>query len=170
MVFDEGGRADQVRADRVAVRAAGIVDAKLIAEAAASHPAARRRDRRDRPRPTPRMAAPIASTACRSTIPRASTSRWSAAGTAARTTSAHLLARLVFPSGGRLVVAGANFAEVHQAVPGRRIALCDAERATSSRDRFRTISTTASSTSRCDPATYDEAGSRSASRHACATR
>jgi len=34
----------------------------------------------------------------------------------------HLLARLVFPTGGRLVVAGANFAEVHQAIPGRRIA------------------------------------------------
>ncbi len=34
----------------------------------------------------------------------------------------HLLARLIFPSGGRIAVAGANFAEVHQAVPGRRIA------------------------------------------------
>ena len=34
----------------------------------------------------------------------------------------HLLARLVFPSGGRIAVAGNNFAEVHQAVPGRRIA------------------------------------------------
>jgi ABC-type multidrug transport system fused ATPase/permease subunit len=35
---------------------------------------------------------------------------------------AHLLTRLVFPSGGRIAVAGANFADVHQAVPGRRIA------------------------------------------------
>ena len=34
----------------------------------------------------------------------------------------HLLARLTFPTGGRIVVAGANFADVHQAVPGRRIA------------------------------------------------
>jgi len=34
----------------------------------------------------------------------------------------HLLARLVFPSGGRLAVAGASFADVHQAVPGRRMA------------------------------------------------
>ena len=34
----------------------------------------------------------------------------------------HLLARLVFPVGGRLAIAGANFAEVHQAVPGRRMA------------------------------------------------
>jgi len=34
----------------------------------------------------------------------------------------HLLARLVFATGGRLAVAGANFAEVHQAIPGRRIA------------------------------------------------
>ena len=34
----------------------------------------------------------------------------------------HLLARLVFPSGGRIAVASANFAEVHQAVPGRRMA------------------------------------------------
>ena len=34
----------------------------------------------------------------------------------------HLLARLVFPVGGRLAVAGANFADVHQAVPGRRMA------------------------------------------------
>jgi len=33
-----------------------------------------------------------------------------------------LLARLVFPVGGRLAVAGANFADVHQAVPGRRMA------------------------------------------------
>jgi len=34
----------------------------------------------------------------------------------------HLLARLVVPSSGRLNVAGNNFADVHQAVPGRRIA------------------------------------------------
>jgi ABC-type multidrug transport system fused ATPase/permease subunit len=34
----------------------------------------------------------------------------------------HLLARLVFPVGGRLAIAGANFADVHQAVPGRRMA------------------------------------------------
>ena len=34
----------------------------------------------------------------------------------------HLLARLTFPTGGRVVVAGASFADVHQAVPGRRIA------------------------------------------------
>jgi ABC-type multidrug transport system fused ATPase/permease subunit len=34
---------------------------------------------------------------------------------------AHLVARLVFPTGGRIVVAG-GFAEVHQAIPGRRIA------------------------------------------------
>ncbi len=33
----------------------------------------------------------------------------------------HLIARLVFPTGGRIAVAGNNFAEVHQAVPGRRI-------------------------------------------------
>ena len=33
-----------------------------------------------------------------------------------------LLARLVFASGGRIAVAGQNFLEVHQAVPGRRIA------------------------------------------------
>lgn len=33
-----------------------------------------------------------------------------------------LLARLHLPSGGRLNVAGVNFADVHQAVPGRRIA------------------------------------------------
>ena len=35
---------------------------------------------------------------------------------------AHLLARLIFPSGGRIAVAGASFADVHQALPGRRIA------------------------------------------------
>ncbi|MBA3505025.1 MAG: ABC transporter ATP-binding protein [Betaproteobacteria bacterium] len=34
----------------------------------------------------------------------------------------HLLARLVFPSAGRINVAGNNFADVHQALPGRRIA------------------------------------------------
>jgi ABC-type multidrug transport system fused ATPase/permease subunit len=34
----------------------------------------------------------------------------------------HLLARLILPSGGRVTVAGTNFADVHQAVPGRRIA------------------------------------------------
>jgi len=34
----------------------------------------------------------------------------------------HLLARLVFPSGGRLEVAGTNLADAHQALPGRRIA------------------------------------------------
>jgi putative ABC transport system ATP-binding protein len=34
----------------------------------------------------------------------------------------YLLARLIFPSGGRLTVAGASFADVHQAVPGRRMA------------------------------------------------
>jgi ABC-type multidrug transport system fused ATPase/permease subunit len=34
----------------------------------------------------------------------------------------HLLARLVFPSGGRISVAGVAFADVHQAIPGRRIA------------------------------------------------
>jgi len=34
----------------------------------------------------------------------------------------HLLARLVFPSGGRIAVAGVSFADVHQAVPGRRMA------------------------------------------------
>jgi ABC-type multidrug transport system fused ATPase/permease subunit len=33
-----------------------------------------------------------------------------------------LLARLVFATGGRLVVGGVNFADVHQAVPGRRMA------------------------------------------------
>jgi ABC-type multidrug transport system fused ATPase/permease subunit len=35
---------------------------------------------------------------------------------------AHLVARLVFPSGGRIVVAGVAFGDVHQAIPGRRIA------------------------------------------------
>jgi ABC-type multidrug transport system fused ATPase/permease subunit len=35
---------------------------------------------------------------------------------------AFLLARLVLPSGGRVTVAGTNFADIHQAVPGRRIA------------------------------------------------
>jgi ABC-type multidrug transport system fused ATPase/permease subunit len=35
---------------------------------------------------------------------------------------AHLVARLVFPSAGRIVVAGVGFGDVHQAVPGRRIA------------------------------------------------
>ena len=35
---------------------------------------------------------------------------------------AQLVARLNLPSGGRLNVAGVNFGEVHQAVPGRRIA------------------------------------------------
>jgi putative ABC transport system ATP-binding protein len=35
---------------------------------------------------------------------------------------AQLLARLNLPTGGRLTVAGINFADVHQAVPGRRIA------------------------------------------------
>ena len=34
---------------------------------------------------------------------------------------AHLVARLVFPSGGRLVIAGVGFGDVHQAIPGRRI-------------------------------------------------
>jgi len=34
----------------------------------------------------------------------------------------HLLARLIFPTGGRLAMAGVNFADAHQAVPGRRIA------------------------------------------------
>ena len=35
---------------------------------------------------------------------------------------AHLVARLVFPSGGRIVVAGVGLADAHQAIPGRRIA------------------------------------------------
>ena len=35
---------------------------------------------------------------------------------------AQLVARVSLPSGGRLVVGGHNFAEVHQAIPGRRIA------------------------------------------------
>ena len=35
---------------------------------------------------------------------------------------AQLVARLHLPTGGRLSVAGVNFAEVHQAIPGRRIA------------------------------------------------
>ena len=35
---------------------------------------------------------------------------------------AFLLARLVLPSGGRITVAGASLAELHQAVPGQRIA------------------------------------------------
>ncbi len=35
---------------------------------------------------------------------------------------AHLVARLTFPSGGRVVVGGINFADAHQAIPGRRIA------------------------------------------------
>jgi ABC-type multidrug transport system fused ATPase/permease subunit len=35
---------------------------------------------------------------------------------------AQLVARLTFPSGGRIVLAGMNLADVHQAVPGRRIA------------------------------------------------
>jgi ABC-type multidrug transport system fused ATPase/permease subunit len=43
-------------------------------------------------------------------------------GHSGRDDVAQLLARLTFPSGGRVVVAGANLAEVHQAVPGRRIA------------------------------------------------
>lgn len=34
----------------------------------------------------------------------------------------HLLARLVFPTGGRIAVAGTSFADVAQAVPGRRVA------------------------------------------------
>ena len=35
---------------------------------------------------------------------------------------AQLFARLTFPSGGRIVLAGINLAEAHQALPGRRIA------------------------------------------------
>ena len=34
----------------------------------------------------------------------------------------HLLARLVLPTGGRIAVGTANLADIHQAVPGRRIA------------------------------------------------
>jgi putative ABC transport system ATP-binding protein len=34
----------------------------------------------------------------------------------------HLLARLVLPTGGRVSIGGTSFADVHQAVPGRRIA------------------------------------------------
>src|SRR6185312_7745332 len=34
----------------------------------------------------------------------------------------HLLARLVHPSAGRINVAGTSFADIHQAIPGRRIA------------------------------------------------
>jgi energy-coupling factor transporter ATP-binding protein EcfA2 len=34
----------------------------------------------------------------------------------------HLLARLVTPVGGRVSMAGVNFADIHQAVPGRRLA------------------------------------------------
>ena len=37
---------------------------------------------------------------------------------------AQLVARLNLPSGGRLSVGGLNFADVHQAIPGRRIAYC----------------------------------------------
>ena len=43
-------------------------------------------------------------------------------GNSGREDLAQLVARLNLPSGGRLDVAGVNFADVHQAVPGRRIA------------------------------------------------
>jgi ABC-type multidrug transport system fused ATPase/permease subunit len=43
-------------------------------------------------------------------------------GNSGRDDLVHLLARLNLPSGGRLDVAGVNFSDVHQAVPGRRIA------------------------------------------------
>jgi ABC-type multidrug transport system fused ATPase/permease subunit len=43
-------------------------------------------------------------------------------GNSGREDLTYLLARLNLPSGGRLDVAGVNFADVHQAVPGRRIA------------------------------------------------
>ena len=57
------------------------------------------------------------------TIPAgAARRRSSARGHSGKDDITHLLARLVFPSGGRIAVAGSNFADVHQAVPGRRIA------------------------------------------------
>ena len=43
-------------------------------------------------------------------------------GNSGRDDLAQLLARLNLPTGGHLTVAGINFADVHQAVPGRRIA------------------------------------------------
>jgi ABC-type multidrug transport system fused ATPase/permease subunit len=43
-------------------------------------------------------------------------------GNSGRDDLVHLLARLDLPSGGRLDVAGISFTDVHQAVPGRRIA------------------------------------------------
>jgi ABC-type multidrug transport system fused ATPase/permease subunit len=43
-------------------------------------------------------------------------------GNSGREDLVHLLARLNLPTGGRLDVAGVNFSDVHQAVPGRRIA------------------------------------------------
>ena len=42
-------------------------------------------------------------------------------GHSGRDDVSQLLARLTFPSGGRIAVAGTSFAKVHQAVPGRRI-------------------------------------------------
>jgi ABC-type multidrug transport system fused ATPase/permease subunit len=57
----------------------------------------------------------------------------------------HLVARLVFPSGGRIVVGGIGFADAHQAIPGRRIATRRRTR-TSSPERLRTTCSTASST------------------------
>ena len=50
MVFDEGGRADQVRADRLAVRAAGIDRRQAARRAGGKNSEARRRDRHERAR------------------------------------------------------------------------------------------------------------------------
>ena len=70
----------------------------------------------------PRTAAPTGSTGCRSAFPPASTWRWWEAGTAARTTSRTCWRAWSFRAAGASPWPATNFADVHQAVPGRRIA------------------------------------------------
>jgi putative ABC transport system ATP-binding protein len=72
---------------------------------------------------------------------------------------AHLVARLVFPSGGRIVVSGLSFGDVHQAIPGRRIAYATQNAhifsGTLAHNLFYGLKHQP-----VKPATYDEAGTR----------
>ena len=137
----------------------GLVDAQADGRAAG----ARRRRSRGRSRSPPsrtrKRAAPTASIGCRSPFPPASMRRSSAEGTAARTTSRISSRVWSFPA------AGAS--RWRETISPRCTRRCRDDASptpprtpTSSRDRFRTTSTTASCTSRCGRRRYDEAGAK----------
>ncbi|MEP7064060.1 MAG: ABC transporter ATP-binding protein [Betaproteobacteria bacterium] len=72
---------------------------------------------------------------------------------------AHLLARLVLPTGGRVSVGGTSFADMHQAVPGRRIAYATQNAHISSGTLAHNLFYGLKHAP-IHPATYDDAGSR----------